>query len=527
MMAVEAPKKTKEQIAAELFRLKKIKEISDKIAALKGELEYRKKHWSIRYYAVRRDPDTQALVTAGAHKQQDKAHRDKSLIRVASGGNRSGKSTFGVNEDVAHALGYRPWLQPTDADYKVNVRVPNKGLICGESFGEQVAKVLVPKLVGDPEKGVPGAVPTEMLAGVKRNPAGVVTSVHLKNGSTMYLQSYDQDVDLFESADYDWAHFDEPPPRPIWVAVQRGLTDRRGRTWLTMTPLKEPWIYDEIYSRKDVGLYYFDIEDNVGYGLTREGVDQFASNLTEDEKEARLRGRFFHLTGLVYKDYNAKLRLKRFPIPAHWGLWFHVDTHPRTPHHAVWIAVAPNQKKYVCGAIKNGDTANRVVPFIEAVKVYEKTMFNRRVDEVVRLIEPGAQAPDPLHDGRSIWDEFADHGLRCRPGSKNRDAGILLMQKELQTSPQYGIEPNIFFFEDLDGVHFEMMHYIWDEWAKKAAEGKTEKQVPKDRNDHWIEGMHRILLDEPYCDPSGGAEEREQPRAYGASSGGFNSVTGY
>ena len=477
---------------------------------------------------MRRDPVTQKLTNAGAHKQQGLFHADPKLIRVASGGNRSGKSTAGINEDVAHALGYRPWLPEGDPNRLIPIRVPNKGLICGESFGEQVAKVLVPKLIGDPEKGVPGAIPTECLAGTKRNPAGVVTTITLTNGSVIFLQSYDQDVDLYESADYDWAHFDEPPPRSIWVAVQRGLTDRRGRTWLTMTPLKEPWLYDEIYSREDVRLYYFDIEDNVGFGLTREGVDQFASNLTEDEKEARLRGRFFHLSGLVYKDYQPKLRLKRFPIPAHWGLWFHVDTHPRTPHHAVWIAVAPNGKKYVAGALKNSDTANRVVPFIEAVKVYEKEMFKRRLDEVVRLIEPGAQAPDPLHDGRSIWDEFADHGLRCRPGSKNRDAAILLLQKELQTDPKYGIEPNIFFFEDLEGVHFEMMHYIWDDWAKKAGEGKTEKQEPKKRHDHFIEGIHRILLDEPFCDPAGGAEDDLRGMdSVGGGRAGVNSVTGY
>jgi len=514
--------RSKEEIAAELARLKRQAEIKKEIAELKALLEWRKRNQAIKYYAVKKNVETGEWESRGAHKPQDLCHRDKSLIRVASGGNRSGKSTFGVNEDVAHALGYRPWLQKDDPDYKIKVNVPNKGLICGESFGEQVAKVLVPKLLGDPEKGVPGAIPTEELLGVKRNPAGIVTQIHLKNGSSIFLQSYDQDVDLFESSDHDWAHFDEPPPRPIWVAVQRGLADRRGRSWLTMTPLKEPWIYDEIYSRKDVGLFYFDIEDNLGYGLSREGIDQFSSSLTEDEKEARLRGRYFHLTGLVYKDYGAKLRLKRFPIPKHWGLWFHVDTHPRTPHHAVWIAVAPTGKKYVCGEYKNGDRANAVLPFIEAVKVYEKEKFGRRLDEVVRLIEPGAQAPDPLRDGHSIWDEFADQGLRCRPGSKNRDAGILLFQQALRADPTYGIEPMIFFFDDLDGIHFEMLHYVWDDWNKRAAEGKTEKQAPKDKNDHFIEGIHRILLDEPECQPEG---EEDAPVHTGYST--VNRYTGY
>lgn len=521
---MESPSVAVESPEAKLGRLKKLQELEEALRARRQELERRYRNHSIRYYAVKRDTATGKWKFRGPHRQQDLCHRDKSLIRVASGGNRSGKSTFGINEDVAHALGYRPWLPETDPDHKIPVQVPNKGLICGESFGEQVKKVLVPKLLGDPETGTPGAVPADEVAWTKKNPAGVTNEIHLKNGSSIFLQSYEQEVDLFESADYDWFHPDEPPPRPIWVAVQRGLADRRGRTWLTMTPLKEPWIFDEIYSRKDTGLYYFDIEDNLDFGLTREGIDQFSRSLTEDEKEARLRGRYFHLTGLVYKAYSKPHRLKRFKIPKHWGLWFHVDTHPRTPHHAVWIAVSPEQKKYVCGELKNRHPNNSVPAMIESIKVYEKTMFDRRPDEIVRLIEPGAQAPDPLQDGRSIWDEFADKGLRCRPGSKQRDSGILLFQKELAYDPDQGIYPMIFFFDDLEGVHFEMTHYIWDDWAKKAGEGKTEKQAPKDKNDHFIEGIHRILLDEPYC-ANDSEEDEDETADAGISS--VNRITGY
>jgi hypothetical protein len=31
----------------------------------------------------------------------------------------------------------------------------------------------------------------------------------------------------------------------------------------------------------------------LNFGLSRKGIDQFSASLTEDEKEARLRGRFF------------------------------------------------------------------------------------------------------------------------------------------------------------------------------------------------------------------------------------------
>lgn len=521
-----------------LRRLRQIAAIKTEIAKRKEELDYRKRHNAIKYYTVRRTPvpGTKEWVWEhrGPHAQQHRFHRAKTSIRVASGGNRSGKSTAGINEDVAHALGYRPWLEETDPDYKVNVRVPNKGLICGEAFGEQVKKVLIPKLLGDPENGVPGAIPTHLVAETKKNPFGIIVYIKVTNGSEIFLQSYDQDVDLFESADYDWVHFDEPPPRAIWVAVQRGLTDREAPCWLTMTPLKEPWIYDEIYNRPDCTVLYFDIEDNLNFGLTRKGIDQFSASLTDDEKEARLRGRFFHLTGLVYKNYGAIHRIKRERVFSegvmpHWGLWMHIDCHPKKPHHAIWVAIAPDQRKYVVGAIKNGDPLNRIAPFCEAIKVYERTVLKASGENIVRLIDPLSGTPNPVAEGLTIWDEFDKYGITCKPGSKNRDAGILLLQNELKYSPEEGTYPNIFFCDDLDGVDYEMRHYIWDEHLnKKTAERQDEKQVPRKKHDDYIEGIHRILLDSPYCDFSGEDDETDDDRYEKAhATAGANRVTGY
>lgn len=441
----------------------------------------------------------------------------------------SGKSTCSCTEAVSHMLGYRPWLKPDDPDYKIDIRVPNKGLIVAESYQEQVKKVIVPKLLGQNESGIYSIIPIREVDYVKRNPQGVITYIRLKNQSECFLQSYDQDIDLFESADYDWAMFDEPPPRSIWVAVQRGLADRQGRSWIGMTPLKEPWLYDEVYNRVDVGLHYFDIEDNLDYGLTRKGIDQFSAALTSDEKESRLRGRYFHLTGLVYKKFglvHVKKRDRIFGqyqgrVPVTWGLWMHIDTHPRTPHHAVWLSIDPAQRKYICGELKNSDTLNRVVPFCEAIKIYERTRLGRQPD--IRLIDPIATIQDPNRDdAKCMKDIFSDNGINCASGSKNRDAAILLFQNELNYDLEKGHFPNIFVLDDLEGVRYELAHYIWDEHVNtKVAERSEQKQTPRKKNDHFIEGIHRILLDDPYCPSYKERQEIEPPRV------GASSVTGY
>lgn len=527
VVANAVPDPEESRLESEIQRLEEIKKLESEIKELEGQRKWLRKNWSIKFYQIL--PDGSAK---GPHKKQAAFHADKSQIRIVSGGNRTGKSTSGGAEGVAHALGYRPWLPKDDPNYKVDIRIPNKGLVVGESFQEQVRKVLIPKLIGDPENGIPGFIPTTELAGVKRNPQGVITTISFKNGSQIFLQSYDQDLDLFESADYDWCWLDEPCPRPIWVSIQRGMMDRRGRTWMTMTPLTCAWIYDELYSRKEVGLHYFDITDNIDYGLTKQAVEEFSANLTDDEKEARLHGKFFHLVGLVYKKFNKDVHLKNRDrlfaksdgkVPKHWGMWMHIDTHPRTPHHAVWIAISPNQRKFVVGELKNSDPLNRVEPFCEAVKVYEKYILGRGGDSIVRLIDPIAKTNDPgRDDGKSMYDLFADYGVRCNAGSKNRDAGILLMQNHIDYDLEEGRFPSLFVLDDMAGVIHQILHYQWDEFPLKTQQKQDAKQTPIKKDDHYIEGIHRILLDDPVCEMVDEEDIERTPVTTGR-----NSVTGY
>lgn len=476
------------------------KESKELKALLKQKME-RMVLRSIDYYVVRRDPGGQ-LTPSPPHKHQDDFHRDKSNIRVIRAAKRSGKSEAGIREDVAHMMGYRAWLPKDDPDYWVldgfgeKIRIPNRGLIASETFDEQIKKVILRKLLGDKEHGIPGAIPADELKGVRRNQKGVINEITLINGSVCYLNSYMQDPDLYESDNTDWAHFDELPPRPIWKKVRRGHTDNLGKVWVTSTLDKEPWFYDEVLSRPDVAQFQFDIWANVGYGLTIQGVEQYAKDLTEQEKRVCLHGEYFLLDGMIFKSYGNVHRINRTKIPKHWNIWMHIDTHPREPHNAIWLAILPDNKRFVVGELINGDPNNSVKPFAEAVKVYEHEVLGVDSNKVDRLIEPGSQVHNP--GGPTIRKQFETYGIRCKLGTKKSlDARILLMQKELEFNPELGVYPNIFFFNDLPIVHKEMMSYIWDDWSRRTGYLRTEKQKPRDKDDHMIEGLLRILYKRP------------------------------
>jgi len=50
-----------------------------------------------------------------------------------------------------------------------------------------------------------------------------------------------------------------------------------------------------------------DMRDNTH--LSEADILQFEKTLTEEEKEARIHGKFMHLTGLVYKDFDPDIHI--------------------------------------------------------------------------------------------------------------------------------------------------------------------------------------------------------------------------
>lgn len=481
-----------------------VKSLVKRIRALEGTLARRKVEEALRYYTP--NPKQELFHKAIADGRQ----------RIFSflGGNQSGKTTGGISEDVAHALGFRPWLPETHPNYKINIPIPNAGLIVGQSFGEQVKKILVPKLTGDKDRDEPGLIPKKYLAETKKNQQGIITWMKLTNGSTINLKSYEQDSSLYEGERHHWIHYDEPPPRAIWVGSQRGLIWCNGPCWVTMTPLSEAWFFDEVLGRDDVWKITVDITDNIGFGLTEEGVRNFELTLNEDEKEMRLHGRYFHLTGLVYKEYRSDIhRINRFKIDGTYGVWMHIDPHPRKPHHAIWLAAHPDGRLFVIGELVNDHSSNLTSHMAQRILAYEKEFLQINPADVIRLIDPLSKTNDPK-DGGTTWKDFAECGVTCRVAKKDREGGISRVKRLLAYNPDQGQFPNLFFFRDLPRTHYEMTHYMWKEHSANSAESKDPSEEPKKKDDDLVEGLYRIILDNPEAPALTEYEREEQGPIY-------------
>ena len=168
--------------------------------------------------------------------------------RLMESANKVGKSLIGLAEDLAHLMGYRPWLAKDDPDYKVDIRIPNIGMIGCETYKHSVAEKIEPLLRW--------MTPSICQPVFKPGPTGVLNVLTLpfgawgeKCGSKMYVRSYDEEAAAFEGIDFDFIHFDEPPPEKILIAAERGKVVTNAPSWYTMTPLKEPYIWSKFSSR--------------------------------------------------------------------------------------------------------------------------------------------------------------------------------------------------------------------------------------------------------------------------------------
>ncbi len=295
-------------------------------------------------------------------------------------GNKGGKTEIGLAKDLAHSFGCYIWLPEDDPDYKINIKVPNRGLIGCETLSQSVMQKIWPTL----ER----LIPSTCSYRPKKNPMGQVGQIIFERDpfgnkceSEIYIRSYDQEAKTFEGIDYDWIHWDEPPPKNVVQSAERGKITSNAPSWFTMTPLRQPYIYDE-YSLKafnnggddeEIAVIRGEIWDNcqdwcykcryeiienrdkrikktcpkcnriLGF-ITKAGIDEYLKTLDPEERDAREKGLWKHLSGLVYKELDRDSHLYAdFPIPKKWMRIEGIDPHDARPTRYLFGAVSPEE----------------------------------------------------------------------------------------------------------------------------------------------------------------------------------------
>ena len=418
-------------------------------------------------------------------------HCSNNKIRGLFGSNQSSKTYSGKFEAAFHFTGNYPDWYPVEC----RMKQPTRGRVMVKDFPKGVGEVIEPALLS--------AIPTRYVKSAKRNSQGYLTKIYGHNGSTLDIVTHDMDTQSLEGWQGNWLWCDEPPPRDKWIASMRGLIRLSGRAWVTCTPLEEPWMYDDIYINPECFVRTMAITENPY--LSQKEIDIFSSMLNEDEKEARLYGKFMHMSGLTHKEFGDK-HIKEALPEGHetWPRWQVVDPHTRKPFAVIYGAIDPMGRKWVYDEwpkdkfhnMRNSSLTPTDYKHLFADMEGKQTIYRRIMD--------GRFCQQPMGaGGDSLLEIFDDLGVHFEPSYITKtlgttDPGYLKLKDSLRISLVTG-EPDFFVLRHCANVIYAFQHNTWENYRD---ENKGVKETQSQYGKDFLDTIRYWLMDDPKYIPS-------------------------
>lgn len=426
------------------------------------------------------------------HPKQKDFHKSLHKIRGVFGGNRSGKTEMGTLEAWFHASGDYPDWYPLEGRF-LN---PTRGRIIVTDYKKGANEVFEPKL----QKWFP----PDRIIKIDRF-QGHIVKIHVRHKSggisTMDVMTHEQDSMAFEGWSGHWAWFDEPPPREQFIATMRGLIDYRGRAWLTLTPISEPWLFDEIVGKAGDRVWFttVDIRDNPY--LNEQEILDFEATLMPDEIEARIHGKFIHLAGRVYKIFDPKIHvIDELPLGwKAWPRWFVLDPADRRKHHGIWATVDPLNNVYVYDEIAMAGTLDELCTQITT----QEHMDGVNSESVIRILDPNKGQTPTTVTGLKLVEEF---GIRNLGFTVNVNDDIPLGHMAVAQKLYYDKlkplsfdnKPKLYFLRGKTNECVrQLLSYVWDDWRGINKGTRSEKEVPKDVNKDMPDCVRYLIVSNP------------------------------
>jgi len=320
------------------------------------------------------------------------------------------------------------------------------------------------------------------------------------NGWVGTFKTYDQDVGKFESDKIGVAVFDEPPPKAIYNAVTARLT-MGGIIIMPMTPLfTSAWVQDEIYDKaaSDSKIYVFtaDIEENCRvHGkngiLDHDQIERIIARYDKDELDARAKGLFMHLSGLIYRGIHPAVhrpetgrRAKDYSQDEYRILCV-CDPHDARPPMIGWFAVDrwenvtaidefPHQPEFApFHEIKNWSMTTPEV--VKRLRDRERANGWDKPNKIVRVMDPNFGVKPIQAIGKTIKESYAHAGRQINYPMQfstrvldDIAAGHQLVRDMLSINADN--DTRLRFLPECRNLWHSMTHYGWKPVSSKKME---------------------------------------------------------
>lgn len=442
-------------------------------------------------------PHTKQHQWLAAHTTPD-GRRTKRRIFI--GGNRSGKTTGSIVADIIDCID-RDAVPPHLQQYKVWEPPVKMFLVVVDNRNAET--VAIPKLRD--------WCPKDQLQGgsFARAYSKELNRLHFKNGSWIQVMTQKMEIDAFSGADLHRVHFDEEPlydhGRAIYSECMARLIDHNGDMLLSMTPLLGmTWVYDELFlpwqrqvgeaaesgfaEVQDAPTYMTLVEMDDNPTLDPEGkAATMATFKTEEERQARMRGRFVSFSGRIYDGFDPSVHIlpdadimERVLSPRCQMKVVGLDPGFRHQAGAVWVAM-DDEGVYVFSELGLQETIVGSV----ANQIHLRNQALELVPDLY-VADPAIMRRDH-QTGKSDRDAYAEAGIYTALGVNDVRPGINVIRGLIA-------EGKFFMAASCTELKEQFIRYRWV--TPKRSE-HAPRDTPVKRDDHLLDALRYAVLSLP------------------------------
>jgi phage terminase large subunit-like protein len=423
------------------------------------------------------------------HDKQRPFHEYKGRVKVFLGGNRSGKTTGGICDDIIQAIdpdavpehlrAYKKW----EAPFKCRIVTPD--------FTRTMIAV---------QEAIRRWCPKSQLQGGSWEKAYEKSQRILRfaNGSFFEFMTYEQDIDKFGGSARHRIHYDEEPPGEKGELVRQEctmrLTDYNGDEVFTFTPLLGlTWTFDELWESKGpevapsvwqddrLCVVRVDMDDNPH--LSEEGKAAALATIPEEYRKARKEGNFVHFQGLVYPEWDSTIHVCDPIDPSHLAhQTFQISIDPGIHRTAVLFGSFDKDNHLLIfdELILEGFTPERTTMAIRSKEQFWK------IRDAFYLIDPAARNRS-LTDAERVESAFQKAGLPVVPAQNDVETGIFEVKRRLE--------------KRLLTVTRNCQNLLWERERYRLAPTTDGKFSVVKRNDHGMDCLRYLAMSRPLIPP--------------------------
>jgi len=433
------------------------------------------------------------------HPKQVLFHASKEPLKAFLGGNRSGKTTAGILDDLIQCVDeailpeslkpYKKWQPP----FHCRIIVPD--------FTSTMEGVIFQKLRE--------WSPKSQLVGDRFDKAYEKTTrkLNFKNGSSIDFLTFEQDLDKFGGAAKHRIHYDEEPPKDIRRESMMRLIDYGGDELFTMTPLHGmSWMYDDIWEPWTKGtleestLVLVDMDDNPYLDVKTK--NRALAGMSKEEREARKSGRFVHFAGMIYDEFSRPKHVipelrpdetgdRRLPPGA--NVYVGIDPGMRHMAAVVWAYINTEDTMVVFDELAL--QGQNIAQVCESIKLINQKWGQHTETGAIAPLVPVWYVIDPSarnvshQTGRSDQAEYVKHGIVTILGQNSVTAGISAVKVRIE-------KHRLLVTANCQNLIDEFRKY---RWATATRSEDDPKEAPVKRDDHLLDALRYVVASMPYA----------------------------